>query len=139
MLVDDIVNCVCYTVASVEDVDMLFVANMLKLALVFVCVGSVSVPTSHAAVAKENVILDPCCILIKQQALKDDPTALKDSNDFGVEGDEAAKARTAVDDGHGMRKPGCDVVQCAGLRVRNFEIRRCTRAGGPIFSYQLQT
>lgn len=134
MLVDDIVNCVCYTVASVEDVDMMFVANMLKLALVFVCVGSVSVPTSHAAVAKENVVLDPCCVLIK----KDDPTALKDSKGLGVE-DEAAKARTAVDDGHWMRKPGCDVVQCTGLRVRNFEIRRCTRAGGPSFSYQLQT
>jgi hypothetical protein len=115
LIIDDIVNCICYTVESCPEPNMDFIASMVKLALIMICNGSIKVPKNMEAVAKLEIVLDPLGIAAlgtrapgasaededepMNHDSKDGAGGSKDSKDGTVDAADASGAKAAAVNG----------------------------------------
>jgi hypothetical protein len=59
LVIDDVVNSICYPLEGVADVNTAFLTNMMLLALTFILTGKANVPVDHTLVVEGRFILDP--------------------------------------------------------------------------------
>jgi hypothetical protein len=59
LLIDDVVNSICYPLEGVDDVNTDFLTNMMLLALTFILTGKAIVPADTALVVEGRATLDP--------------------------------------------------------------------------------